>query len=106
MVFFLIYVGHMKGQHYSLPRPIDWKVVHVLAGTHSRTKNEMSMASDVFALVSTEIVVVHVFVASVDNLFLLLILAKRKEKYSSRYILSLVDCLYRTSPSVRLWMQL
>lgn len=78
MVFFLIYVGHMKGQHYSLPRPIDWKVVHVLAGTHSRTKNEMSMASDVFALVSTEIVVVHVFVASVDNLFLLLILQKGK----------------------------
>ncbi|KAI8562444.1 hypothetical protein RHMOL_Rhmol03G0037900 [Rhododendron molle] len=76
------------------------QVVHVLAGTHSWTENEMSMASDVFSLVTTEIVVVHVFVASIDNLFLLLLLAKRKEKYSSRYILSLLDCLYRTSPSI------
>lgn len=66
----------------------------------------MSMASDVFSLVTTEIVVVRVFVASIDNLFLLLLLAKRKEKYSSCYILSLVDCLYRASPSVLLWMQL
>lgn len=52
--------------------------MHVLAGTHSRTANEMSMASDVFSLVTTEIVVVHVFVESIDYLLLLLLLAKEK----------------------------
>lgn len=52
--------------------------MHVLTGTHSRTANEMSIASDVFSLVITEIVVVHVFVESIDNLLLLLLLAKEK----------------------------
>lgn len=45
----------------------------------------MSMTSDVFLLVATEIVAVRVLVVSITNSLMLLLFAKRKEKHSSCY---------------------